>query len=198
MDSLYHKYDEMVSFIQEQATKCASIIKLSTVGTSLRGKQIISLEMTENPGVPKLDKPRVGLVGSLQGTDVIGKELLLKVIAHLCNGYKEKEEKIVRLLETTSLHIIPSANVDGNEKAHEGDCEGELQPVEDLSRSFYYNLTLNQKQSLPQNIEQVTKKCIVQLTGSFATMKFLSSTLPVETCSGLDCKADYSLAKSIL
>lgn len=149
-----HNYQQMTSFLQEQASKCSNITKLTTIGSSRGGKAIFSLEMTENPGLEQ-GKPHVGLVGSLQGTDIAGKELLLKLIEHLCNTYQQKEEGVTKLFQTTVLHIVPAVDIDGNEKAVEGDCRGTLEPKDDLSRGFYYNLTHSKQSTLPKNIEEV-------------------------------------------
>ena len=75
---------------------------------------------------------------------------------HLCNAYQQKEASITKLVQTTVLHIVPAVDVDGNERATEGDCNGTLEPKDDLSRSFYYNLTQSKKRSLPKNIEEVS------------------------------------------
>ena len=88
-----HSYHQMTSFLQEQASKCPNITKLTTIGTSQGGKLIYSLEITEDVGLAQR-KPHVGLVGSLQGTDIVGKELLLKLVEHLCSAYRQKEASI--------------------------------------------------------------------------------------------------------
>lgn len=150
-----HNYSQMTSFLQEQASKCPNIIKLTTIGTSQRGKLIYSLEITEDLGVAQ-KKPHIGLIGGLQGTDIVGKELLLKLVEYLCSAYAQKEASVTKLLHTTVLHIVPAVDVDGNEKATEGDCNGTLEAKDDLSRSFYYNLTQSEKSSLPENIEEVS------------------------------------------
>lgn len=110
--------------------------------------------MTENSGHEE-GKAHVGLVGSLQGNDITGKELLLKMIEYLCNTYQQKEDSITKLLQTTVLHVVPAVDLDGNEKAKEGDCSGIMEPIDDLSRSFYYNLTQSGQSTLPKNIEEV-------------------------------------------
>lgn len=150
-----HNHHQMAAFLQEQANKCSSITKITTIGTSHGGKPIYALELTEKPGLAQR-KPHVGLVGSLQGTDITGKELLLKLIEYLCNAYQQKDASITKLVQTTVLHIVPAVDVDGNEKAAEGDCTGSLEPKDDLSRSFYYNLTQGEHSSLPKNIEEVS------------------------------------------
>lgn len=165
----------MTSFLQEQASKCYSIAKLKTVGTSQGGKPIYSLVMTENPTLIQR-KPHIGLIGSLQGTDITGKELLLKLIEYLCSAYEQKEDRITKLLQTTAVHILPAVDVDRFEKTTEGDCEGHLRPEDDLSRSFYYNLSNSEKSSLPSNIAKV---CSVMVLKSIFILGFIISTCPV-------------------
>ena len=150
-----HSYHQLTSFLQEQASKCPNITKLTTIGTSQGGKLIYSIEITDNVGLGQR-KPHVGLVGSLQGNDIVGKELLLKLVEHLCSAYQQKEASITKLIQTTVVHIVPAVDVDGNERATEGDCNGTLEPKNDLSRSFYYNLTQSKKSSLPKNIVEAS------------------------------------------
>lgn len=155
----HHSHQQMTEFLQEQAKRCSSIMKLTTIGTSKGGKPLYGLKVTENPELRKT-KPQVGLVGSLEGTDITGKELLLKLVEYLCSRYEQKDDQIKTLLQSTVLHIVPAVDVDGNEKATEGDCEGHLKPMDDLSRSFYFNLTSSDKSLLPKNIKEVSSDMI--------------------------------------
>ena len=154
----------MTSFLHKQTSKCSGITKLMTIGTSHQGKPIYSLLMTETPEQSQ-KKPHVGLIGSLQGTDMTGKELLLKLIEYLCSAYEQKEYKITNLLRTTAVHIVPAVDVDRIEKLSEGDCEGKLEPKHDFSLSFYYNLTNTEKTSLPSNIAEVRSVTVIIFLG---------------------------------
>lgn len=154
----------MTSFLHKQTSKCSGITKLTTIGTSHQGKPIYSLLMTETPDQSQ-KKPHVGLIGSLQGTDITGKELLLKLIEYLCNAYEQKEGKIIKLLHTTAVHILPAVDVDRNEKLSEGDCEGKLEPKDDLSLRFNYNLTSAETSSVPGNIAEVRSVPVIMFVG---------------------------------
>lgn len=145
----YHNYHQMQSFLQEHASKYASITKLKSIGTSRLGKAIYSLVITAEASQENPLLPRVGLIGSLQGTDITGKELLLKLIEFLCGAYEQKDERITSLLQTTVIHIVPALDVDGNENATKGDCEGHLLPRDDLSTSFYFDQSNKEKGSMP-------------------------------------------------
>ena len=152
----YHNYHQMQSFLQEHASKYASITKLKSIGTSRLGKAIYSLVITAEASQENPLLPRVGLIGSLQGTDITGKELLLKLIEFLCGAYEQRDERITSLLQTTVIHIVPALDVDGNENATKGDCEGHLLPRDDLSTSFYFDQSNKEKGSMPTSNAEVS------------------------------------------
>lgn len=155
----HHDYHAMTSFLQEYSSRYSSIIKLTTIGTTSQGKTIYSLIATAEASFQNsLQKPNVGLIGSLQGKDIVGKELLLKFIEYLCDAFEQKEERVTKLLQTTVIHILPAVDVDGNENVTKGDCEGKLLPKDDLSTSFYFNLTDGGKRSMSSEILEVRSK----------------------------------------
>ncbi|CAN8015214.1 unnamed protein product [Ixodes persulcatus] len=54
---------------------------------------------------------------------MVGKELMLHLIAHLINGY-DTDPRINWLLDNTNIHIMPSMNPDGMSISREGQCVG--------------------------------------------------------------------------
>ena len=55
----------------------------------------------------------------MHGDETVGREMLVSLIYHLLSNYK-KDERITKLIDTTNIFIMPSANPDGFENVNEG------------------------------------------------------------------------------
>ena len=60
----------------------------------------------------------------LVGGQAVGRELLLHLIEHLVTQYG-KDQKVTGLLNTATVHIMPTMNPDGFAVAEVNDCDGD-------------------------------------------------------------------------
>lgn len=135
----HHNYAEMTTILKSLAGKYPDISKLYDIGTSVQGKKIWVLEISNKPGEHQLLKPEFRYIGNMHGNEAVGRELLLSFAKLILENYNSNEF-ITALINSTRIHILPSMNPDGYESSKEGDCDSELGRPNangyDLNRNF--------------------------------------------------------------
>ncbi|KAJ8917801.1 hypothetical protein NQ315_010707 [Exocentrus adspersus] len=127
--------------------------EMHSIGKTKNGNNLWVLMITASkPGMPGI--PNVKLIGNMHGNEAAGREVLLQFIEYLRTNYTSDKE-VAWLLNHTKIHIMPSMNPDGFEKANDvcNEQRGRANSLGvDLNRDFpdpfHKNLIRNASESI--------------------------------------------------
>lgn len=148
-DRYYHE-EELGSALREAAAAGPpGLARLFSIGRSVEGRPLWVLRLTAGleppppppaagpgpapaPGAGEAEaadagplvpgRPQVKLVGNMHGDETVSRQVLVYLARELAAGYRRGDPRLVRLLNTTDVYLLPSLNPDGFERAREGDC----------------------------------------------------------------------------
>uniref|UniRef100_F1LPC6 Carboxypeptidase D n=2 Tax=Rattus norvegicus TaxID=10116 RepID=F1LPC6_RAT len=174
-DHYYHEAALGEALEAAAAAGPPGLARLFSIGNSVEGRPLWVLRLTAGLGPPPtpaavgLDaagpllpgRPQVKLVGNMHGDETVSRQVLVYLARELASGYRRGDPRLVRLLNTTDVYLLPSLNPDGFERAREGDCGlGDSGPPgtsgrdnsrgRDLNRSFPDQFSTGEPPSLDE------------------------------------------------
>ena len=112
----YHNYDDMTSLLQELQAAYSHICNLTSVGRSRNNRELWVMQIGDDIDNQEIlqNEPQFKYVANMHGDEVVGRELLLRLIYTLLSKY-EKSRYVTKLVQSTQIFIMPSMNPDGYE-----------------------------------------------------------------------------------
>jgi len=132
----YHSYDELSSFLDSMQQNYPSIAKKISIGTSVQGKQLWGMRITDNINVKEFE-PEFKYIANMHGDETVGREITIALIQLLLTAYGQSESvnsygpQVTKLVDNTDIYIIPSMNPDGFERGTRSNKN-----LLDLNRNF--------------------------------------------------------------
>ncbi|NXB69768.1 CPXM2 protein, partial [Donacobius atricapilla] len=72
---------------------------------------------------PCFREPEFHYIAGAHGNEVLGRELILLLMQFMCQEYLAGNPRIVHLIQDTRIHLLPSVNPDGYDKAYKAGSE---------------------------------------------------------------------------
>ncbi|XP_056640520.1 carboxypeptidase D [Diorhabda sublineata] len=138
----YYDYDELTNLFRKLETEHPELVKLRSVGKSVKNRDLWALEINSNVQNRTLLTPMFKYVANMHGDETVGRQLMIYLALYLIHNYGTND-RVTKLVNTTDIFLMPSMNPDGYENSEEGRCESkdhyvgrENQNHVDLNRDF--------------------------------------------------------------
>lgn len=110
-DQNFHNYSEITQKVQTLAANHPTLVTLNSIGKSVEGRDIWSLRLSALPE----GAPATVFMGGHHAREHVSVEVPLRLAQYLVDEFNKKNPRIVSLLNTYEVHIIPVVNPDGKE-----------------------------------------------------------------------------------
>lgn len=113
-DSAYHNYAEMTAELQKLANENPTLVTMGSIGKSTEGRDTWFLRLGADQSHAD-EKPAVIYMGGHHAREHLSMEMPLMLAQYLVKEYKAGNERIIGLMNSRDIHIIPMVNPDGAE-----------------------------------------------------------------------------------
>ena len=111
----YYTYDLMTALLERWAADYPQLATLSSIGPSGEGRAIWVMTLTNQATGPDHEKPAYYIDANIHAAEVLTSSVALATIHHLLTEY-ERDSVVRRLLDETTVYVIPRIAVDGAEQ----------------------------------------------------------------------------------
>jgi hypothetical protein len=125
----YYSITQYHTFMQDTAAQYPEICQLVQFGTSVENRPLYMMKISDNVGVEEFE-PELKYVSSIHGDEVVGYEMLIRLIQLLTTEYTTTP-RITDIVNNTEIWICPMFNPDGYASSERYNANGI-----DLNRNY--------------------------------------------------------------
>lgn len=112
----YTHYDKLQELFKNLENDYPDLAKVHSIGKSVKRRDLLVLEISENVNKRRLGEPMVKYVANMHGDESVGRELLIYLAQYLLQNYG-RNERVTELVNSTDIFLMPSLNPDGFENS---------------------------------------------------------------------------------
>ena len=110
------RYDEMVAWLHDLASRFPHVMSLETYGKSHKGRDLWIATITDSTTGSHNTKPAHWIDANIHATEVTGGVAALYILEYLASHHG-KDHHVTEALRTRTFYIVPRVNPDGVEDA---------------------------------------------------------------------------------
>lgn len=111
-DSKYSTYQDVLNKANALGANNTDILSIEDIGRSLEGRKIFNMRISADLANSH-QKPAIFFMGTHHARERLSTEMPILLAEHLVTQYRAGNAKIVELLNTREIHIVPVVNPDG-------------------------------------------------------------------------------------
>ena len=92
--------------MQDMADEYPSLCRLDAIGKSVEGRDLLTMEISDNPGEHEVLEPEIKIISNIHGNSAIGRVISLTLIKYLLENYGT-DERITKLVDNNRIVIMP-------------------------------------------------------------------------------------------
>lgn len=108
----YYRYADLKDLLHRWAADNPALLSIESMGTSLQGRDIWALTLTDRRTGPAEEKPAYFVDANIHADEVTGAATVLWLLNHVLTQ-AGSDPVIDRLLAETAFYLVPAVNVDG-------------------------------------------------------------------------------------
>jgi murein tripeptide amidase MpaA len=127
--AVYPTPEEIEKELKSITAQYPEITKMFSIGKTSKGRNLWVIKLSNNVKVDD-DRPEFKYIANMHGDEIVGREMMLKLIKDLATQYG-KDQQVTSLLDRVQIYIMPSMNPDGAAASKRGNGKNV-----DLNRDF--------------------------------------------------------------